>query len=93
MGGSEPRWLITDKLGSYRAAHRSVLPSVERVTARYANNRAEDAHQPTRQRERQMRKFKSAAWREVAAAQSGRPCYPRLLEPRCSDLNVTVMML
>ncbi len=59
--GSEPRWLITDKLGSYGAAHRSVMPSVEHVTARYANNLAEASHQPTRQRERQVRKFKSAA--------------------------------
>jgi putative transposase len=59
--GSEPRWLITDALGSYRAAHRSVMPTVEHVTARYANNRAEVSHQPTRQRERQMRGFKSAA--------------------------------
>ena len=59
--GSEPRWLITDKLGSYGAAHRRVMPSVEHVTARYANNRVEVSHQPTRQRERQMRKFKSAA--------------------------------
>ena len=59
--GSEPRWLITDKLRSYGAAHRSVMPSVEHVTARYANNRAEASHQPTRQRERQMRRFKSAA--------------------------------
>ena len=59
--GSEPRWLITDKLRSYGAAHRSVMPSVEHVTASYANNRAEVSHQPTRQRERQMRRFKSAA--------------------------------
>ena len=59
--GSEPRWLITDKLGSYGAAHRSVMPSVEHVTARYANNLAEVSHQPSRQRERQMRKFKSVA--------------------------------
>jgi putative transposase len=58
--GSEPRWLITDKLGSYGAAHRSVMPSVEHVTARCANNRAEVSHQPTRQIERQMRNFKSA---------------------------------
>ena len=57
----EPRWLITDKLRSYGAAHRSLMPSVEHVTARHANNRAEVSHQPTRQRERQMRKFKSAA--------------------------------
>ncbi len=59
--GSESRWLITDKLRSYGAAHRSVMPSVEHLTARYANNRAEVSHQPTRQRERQMRKFTSAA--------------------------------
>ena len=59
--GSEPRWLITDKLRSYGAAHRSVMPSVEHVTARYANNLAEVSHQPTRQRERQMRRFKSTA--------------------------------
>ena len=59
--GSEPRWLITDKLGSYGVAHRSVMPSVEHLTTRYANNRAEVSHQPTRQRERQMRRFKSAA--------------------------------
>ena len=37
------------------------MPSVEHVTACYANNRAEVSHQPTRQRERQMRRFKSAA--------------------------------
>ncbi len=59
--GSEPRWLITDKLRSYGTAHRSVMPSVEHVTARYANNRAEASHQPTRQRERQMRKLKPVA--------------------------------
>ncbi len=59
--GSEPRWLVTDKLRSYGAAHRNVMPSVEHVTERYANNRAEVSHQPTRQRERQMRRFKSAA--------------------------------
>ncbi len=58
--GREPRWLITDKLRSYGAAHRSVMPSVVHDTRRYANNRAEVSHQPTRQRERQMRKFKSA---------------------------------
>ncbi len=58
--GSEPRLLVTDKLGSYRAAHRVVMPSVVHDTTRYANNRAEVSHQPARQRERQMRRFKSA---------------------------------
>jgi len=59
--GSEPRRLVTDKLKSYSAAHRAIMPSVIHVTERYANNRAEVSHQLTRQRERQMRRFKSAA--------------------------------
>ncbi|HJN46408.1 MAG TPA: IS6 family transposase [Vicinamibacterales bacterium] len=59
--GCEPRRLITDKLRSYSAAHRTVMPSVVHITDQYANNRAEVSHQPTRQRERQMRRFKSAA--------------------------------
>jgi putative transposase len=37
------------------------MPSVIHIMERYANNRAEVSHQPTRQRERQMRRFKSAA--------------------------------
>ena len=59
--GAEPRRLITDKLRSYSAAHRTVMPEVLHSTARYENNRAEVSHQPTRQRERQMRRFKSPA--------------------------------
>ena len=45
--GSEPGWLVTDKLRSYRAAHREVMPSVVYSTERYGNNRAEVSHQPT----------------------------------------------
>ena len=56
-----PRRLVTDKLRSYPAAHRTVMPSVVHWTDQYANNRAEVSHQPTQQRERQMRRFKSAA--------------------------------
>ena len=59
--GRVPRRLITDKLRSYTAAHRTVMPSVAHSTQQYDNNRAEGAHQPTRQRERQMRRFKSAS--------------------------------
>ena len=59
--GRIPRRLITDQLRSYAAAGRTVMPSVVHVTDQYANNRAEVSHQPTRQRERQMRRFKSAA--------------------------------
>ncbi len=58
--GSVPRRLVTDKLRSYPAAFRTVMPSVIHCTDQYANNRAEVSHQPTRQRERQMRRFKSA---------------------------------
>jgi putative transposase len=57
--GHEPSRLITDKLPSYAAAHRRVIPSVVHDTTQYANNRAEVSHQVTRQRERQMRQFKS----------------------------------
>ena len=59
--GHVPRRLVTDKLRSYPAAHRAVMPSVVHCTDQYANNRAEVSHQATRQRERQMRRFKSAA--------------------------------
>ena len=59
--GRIPRRLITDQLRSYAAACRTVMPSVVHVTDQYANNRAEVSHQPTHQRERQMRRFKSVA--------------------------------
>ena len=59
--GREPRRLITDKLRSYSAAHRTIMSSVIHSTKQYENNRAEVSHQPTRQRERQMRRFKSSA--------------------------------
>src|ERR671932_499007 len=55
-----PRVIITDKLKSYGAAKRDILPDVEHRQHRYLNNRAENSHQPTRQRERTMRRFKSA---------------------------------
>ncbi len=55
-----PRVLITDKLASYGAAKREVLPSVEHRQSRYLNNRAENSHQSMRKRERVMQRFKSA---------------------------------
>jgi putative transposase len=54
-----PRVIITDKLRSYGAAKHETLPSVEHRQHRYLNNRAENSHQPTRQRERRMQRFKS----------------------------------
>ena len=54
-----PRVLVTDKLASYQPAHRAVMPSVAHRRSRYLNNRAENSHQPTRQRERAMKRFTS----------------------------------
>ncbi len=55
-----PRVIVTDKLRSYAAAKRELLPGVEHRQSRYLNNRAEVSHQPTRRRERHMQRFKSA---------------------------------
>ena len=55
----KPRVIMTDKLRSYGAAKKVVLPRVIHRQSRYLNNRAENSHQPTRQRERRMRRFKS----------------------------------
>ena len=54
-----PRVIITDKLKSYGAAKREMLPGVEHRQSRYLNNRCENSHRPTRQRERRMQGFKS----------------------------------
>lgn len=45
--GAVPRVIVTDKLRSYGAAHREVMPSVEHRKSKYLNNRAENSHQPT----------------------------------------------
>jgi putative transposase len=57
--GGEPRKIVTDKLRSYGVVHRELLPESIHVTDQYANNRAEQSREPTRRRERGMRKFKS----------------------------------
>ena len=54
-----PRVMVTDKLASYGAAKREVMPCVEHRKHKGLNNRAENSHQPTRRRERQMKGFKS----------------------------------
>jgi putative transposase len=55
----EPRKIVTDKLRSYGVAHRELIPDTIHDTSQYSNNRAELSHQPTRVRERSMRRFKS----------------------------------
>lgn len=57
--GRRPCVIITDKLRSYGAARRVVTPGVAHRQHRYLNNRAENSHQPTRERERRMRRLKS----------------------------------
>jgi putative transposase len=47
------------KCHAYAAAKRRILPEVEHRQSRYLNNRAENSHQPTRVRERQMKRFQS----------------------------------
>jgi putative transposase len=53
--------IITDRLRSYSAAIRTSFCHVAHTTERYTNNRMEASHPPTRQRERQMRRFQSAS--------------------------------
>lgn len=83
-----PRVLISDKLGSYAAAKKEVLPSVEHRQHKHLNNRAENSHQPVRQRERTMRRFKSAGHAQRFLAAHGRirehvcPCRHRLSAKR-----------
>jgi putative transposase len=55
-----PRVMITDKLASYGAAKKDIMPGIEHRQHKGLNNRAENSHQPTRRRERQMKRFKSA---------------------------------
>ena len=57
--GGEPRKIVTDKSRSYGVAHRELIPETIHDTTQYANNRCELSHEPTRVRERGMRKFKS----------------------------------
>ena len=52
--------MITANLASYGAAKRELLSSVEHRQPRYLNDRAENSHHPTRQREGRMPRFKSA---------------------------------
>jgi putative transposase len=55
-----PRVIITDKLKSYGAAKKEIMSGVEHRQHKGLNNRAENSHQPTRVREKVMRRFKSS---------------------------------
>ena len=49
--GCPPKRIITDKLGSYAAAKREVMPKIEHRSHKGLNNRAENSHVPIRKRE------------------------------------------
>jgi putative transposase len=57
--GCPPRRMITDKLGSYAAAKRQIMPRTEHRSHKGLNNRAENSHLPLRRRERIMQGFRS----------------------------------
>jgi putative transposase len=57
--GIVPRRMITDKLRSYGAAKRQVMPGVEHRSHKGLNNRAENSHLPFRKRERMRQGFRS----------------------------------
>jgi putative transposase len=57
--GVAPKRIVTDKLGSYAAARRKLIPAVEHRSPKGLNNRAENSHLPFRRRERSMQGFRS----------------------------------
>ena len=57
--GIAPKRMITDKLRSYGAAHRQIMPNVDHRSHKGLNNRAENSHVPLRKRERMMQGFRS----------------------------------
>jgi len=72
-----PRVLITDTLASHGAARRAILPSIGQQRQKRPNNRAGNAHQPTRERERQMRRFTSPGHAQRATASPPGTIRPR----------------
>jgi len=55
-----PRVVVTDRLASYTAPCAELLPNTVHRRDKGMNNRAENSHQSTRERESRMRGFKSA---------------------------------
>nr|WP_279250713.1 DDE-type integrase/transposase/recombinase [Candidatus Marimicrobium litorale] len=71
--GPEPRKIVTDKLRSYGVAHRELMPETIHGTEQYENDRAEQSHEATQERERtvngigwllETRSWISPAWRD-----------------------------
>jgi putative transposase len=80
-----PRVMITDKLASYGAAKREVTSGIEHRQHKGLSNRAENSHQPTRRRERQVKQFKSAARRSGSS--------PPTIKSTTSSISAAIMSL
>lgn len=76
--GKMPRVMFTDKLRSYGKAHRILMKSVDHRSHKRLNNRIENAHQPTREKERQIRGFKKVASTQRFLSSMG--CFLNLLK-------------
>ena len=63
-----PEAIMTDRLGSYRAAMGEFGNEARQVTGRRLNNRAENSHQPFRRREGAMAKFRDVKTLQKFAA-------------------------
>ena len=88
-----PRVIITDKLRSYGAAKREILPGVEHRQHKRLNNRAENSHQPMRLREKKMRRFKSAGHAQRFLSAFGPICshfQPRRHQLRAGEYRATL---
>ena len=84
-----PRVIMTDQLRSYGAAKREILPDGEHRQHKRLNNRAENSHHPTRLREKNMRRFKSAqqAQRFLSADRADRwPFSPTTTSDECTGV-------
>lgn len=57
--GMPPKRIVTDKLRSYGAARKQIMPNVGHRSHKGLNNRAENSHLPLRKRERMMQHFRS----------------------------------
>ena len=64
----QPETIVTDKLGSYQAALKTLGNAARQETGRWLNNRAENSHQPLRRRERAMQRFRQMGTLQKFAA-------------------------
>lgn len=94
--GLAPKRIVTDKLRSYAAAKRDVMPAVEHRSHKGLNNRAENSHLPLRKRERVMHGlpirvrlatvylgvFSSPKSFRPLAPEGLSPCHPHSSDPR-----------